>query len=62
MFKKIYNLFKILRKLSISGSIETLEEIKPLPKSLKIVFFLFSFGGSKKIVNLKKTSGEKLCQ
>ena len=62
MFKKIYNLFKILRKLSISGSIETLEEIKPLPKSLKIVFFLFSFGGSKKIENLKKTSGEKLCQ
>ena len=30
MFKKIYNLLKILRKLSISGAVETLDEIKPI--------------------------------
>ena len=62
MFKKVYNLLKILRKLSISGAVETLEEFKPLPKSLRFVFFIFSLGGTKKTENLKKTSGEKLCQ
>ena len=62
MFKKIYNLLKILRKLSISGAVETLDEIKPIPKSLKIIFYIFSIGSSKKIENLKKSSGEKLCQ
>jgi len=48
MFKKIYNLLKILRKLSISGAVETLDEIKPIPKSLKIIFYIFSIGSSKK--------------
>ena len=61
MFKKIYNLFKILRKLSVSGAIETLDQLKPIPLSLKILFNLFSIG-SKKISNLNKTPGEKLCQ
>ena len=62
MLKKIYNLFKILRKLSISGAVETLEEYKPLPKSLRIIFYIFSFGAQKKIRQSQKTSGEKLCQ
>ena len=38
MFKKIYNLFKILRKLSISGAIETLDQLKPVPLGLKILY------------------------
>ena len=62
MIKKIINLFKILRKLSSSGAIETLDEIKPIPKSLKIIFYFFSIGSSKKNENFNKTSGEKLCQ
>tara|TARA_Y100001970_G_scaffold277038_1_gene380650 strand:- start:6663 stop:8228 length:1566 start_codon:yes stop_codon:yes gene_type:complete len=62
MFKKIYNLFRILRKLSISGSINTLDEIKPVPKSLKFIIYLFSIGSSKKIENLQKSPGQKLCQ
>ncbi len=62
MFKKIYNLLKILRKLSVSGAIETLDQLKPIPMSLKILFNLFSIGSSKKISNLNKTPGEKLCQ
>ena len=62
MFKKIYSLLKILRKLSVSGAVETLDEIKPIPKSLKFIFNIFSIGSSKKIENLKKSSGEKLCQ
>ena len=62
MLKKIYNLFKILRKLSISGAVETLDEIKPIPKSLKIIFYIFSIGSSKKLENLQKPSSERLCQ
>lgn len=62
MFKKIYNLLKILRKLSVSGAIETLDQLKPIPMSLKILFNLCSIGSSKKIANLNKTPGEKLCQ
>ena len=62
MFKKIYNLLRILRKLSTSGAVETLDQIKPIPKILKFIFHIFSFGSSKKIINLQKSSGEKLCQ
>ena len=44
MFKKIYNLFKILRKLSISGAIETLDQLNLSLLSLKILFKVFSIG------------------
>ena len=57
MFKKIFNLFKMLRKLSISGAIDILDEIKPIPKTLKYTSFIFSIGSSKKIENLNKSSG-----
>jgi ubiquinone biosynthesis protein len=62
MLKKIYNLFKILRKLSVSGAIETLDKLKPIPASLKFLFYIFSLGSRKKNSNLSKTPGEKLCQ
>ena len=56
MIKKIYNLFKILRKLAVSGAADTLNEIKPLPRSLKIIFFIFSIGSVKTNESLNKTS------
>ena len=62
MLKKVYNLLKILRKLSCSGTIEILDKIKPIPGGLKFIFYIFSMGSSKRIENLNKTSGEKLCQ
>ncbi len=62
MFKKIFNLFKITRKLSCSGAIDTINEIKTVPKSLNFIFYLFSIGSSKRTENLKKSSGEKLCE
>ena len=62
MFKKIYNLFKILRKLSISGAIETLDQLKPLPLSLKILFKVFSIGSNKNEKSLDTSPGEKLCE
>ena len=62
MLKKIFNLFKIIRKLSISGAVEVLDGIKPMPKFLKFVFHVFSFGSNSKIEKSNETSGEKLCE
>ena len=62
MLKKIFHLFKIIRKLSISGAVEVLDEIKPIPKILKFIFYLFSFGSNGRIEKSNKTSGEKLCK
>ena len=62
MFKKIYNLFKILRKLSISGAVETLDQLKPLPVSLKILFKVFSIGSNKNEKVLDTSPGERLCE
>ena len=61
MFKKIFNLLKILRKLSVSGAIEVLDDIKPIPKILKFIFYLFSLRGLSGDKIKKETSGEKLC-
>ena len=61
MLKKIYILIKILRKFSVSGAVETFNEIKELPKFLKIIFFLFSLGKKNDATNIGNTSGEKLC-
>ena len=62
MFKKIFNLFIIIRKLSISGAIEVLDEVKPIPKFIKYIFYIFSFFSNNKILRMNKTSGEKLCE
>ncbi len=62
MLKKIYNIFKILRKLSTSGAVETLNEIKPIPGSLKFIFFVFSIGFKINKEDLNKSSGDRLCE
>ena len=61
MLKKVFNLLKILRKLSVSGAIDTIDNIKPVPGFLKLIIYLFSIGSAKKIYNQSKSSGEKLC-
>ena len=48
MFKKVFNLLKILRKLSVSGAIDTIDNIKPVPGFLKFIIYLFSIGSAKK--------------
>ena len=61
MFKKIYMLFKIGRKLSISGATASVYEIYNPPLLVKIIFFIIGFklGDKKKDINL--SSGAKLC-
>ncbi len=61
MILKIYNLFKIIRKLSVSGAVDVIDEIKPIPKFLKFIFYIFSFGSNKDLMKLNKTEGDKLC-
>ena len=58
MFKKIYNLIKILRKLAVSGAVDTLNNIRPIPVSLKFIFFIFSIGEKKQIEKQKKNLGK----
>ena len=61
MFKKLYMLFKIGRKLSISGAISSVYEIYNPPVVIKILFFVigFNFGNKEKVNNL--STGSKLC-
>ena len=61
MFKKLFMLFKIGRKLSTSGAISSIYEIYNPPITIKILFFVigFSFNGKKNNNNL--SPGVKLC-
>jgi len=61
MFKRIYHLFKIARKLASSGAIDTIKEIYDLPISLRLFFDLISVGSERKNLNFSKKPGEKLC-
>ena len=61
MFKKLFMLFKIGRKLSTSGAISSIYEIYNPPVVIKILFFIigFNFGNKKNYKNL--SAGKKLC-
>ena len=61
MIRKIFQLFKIARKLGTSGAVETLNEIYKIPFYIKIFFDFVSLGSQKKVQNFSKSSGEKLC-
>jgi len=61
MFKKLFMLFKIGRKLSTSGTISSIYEIYQPPFIIKIIFFIIGFdlGNKKNKINL--SPGSKLC-
>ena len=61
MFKRIFLLFKIARKLSTSGAIDTINQMYNLPIIIKLFFELISIGSPKKTLNNQKKPGEKLC-
>ena len=61
MLKKLYILIKIIRKFSISGAVDVIDEIKELPKFLRFIFYIFSFGKRSNLTISNKSSGEKLC-
>ena len=61
MIRKIFNLLKILRKLSVSGAVDVIDEVKNIPKILKFIFTFFLWEKNH-FSDKSKTSGEKLCE
>ena len=61
MFKKLFMLFKIGRKLSSSGAISSVYEIYNPPILIKILFFIIGFNFGNKNNNNNLSAGAKLC-
>ena len=61
MFKRVFHLFKIARKLGSSGAITTINEIYSIPTVITVFFDLMSIGSERKYLNNSKKPGEKLC-
>ena len=61
MFKKLFMLFKIGRKLSTSGAISSVYEIYNPPIAIKIFFFIIGLSFNDKKNNNNLSSGVKLC-
>ena len=61
MFKKLFMLFKIGRKLSTSGAISSIYEIHNPPMTIKILFFIIGFNFWDKTNNKNLSAGTKLC-
>ena len=61
MFKKLFMLFKIGRKLSTSGAISSIYEIYSPPIGVKILFFIIGFSLKEKKILNDLSPGEKLC-
>ena len=61
MFKKLFMLFKIGRKLSTSGAISSIYEIYNPPMTIKILFFIIGLSFEVKKNNNNLSPGAKLC-
>jgi len=61
MFKKLFMLFKIGRKLSTSGAISSIYEIYNPPIAIKILFFVIGFSFNRKKNSNNLSPGIKLC-
>ena len=61
MFKKLFMLFKIGRKLSTSGAISSIYEIYNPPLIIKILFLIIGFDFGNKKVDENLSAGTKLC-
>ena len=58
MIKRIIQLFKIARRLSSSGALDTINQLYKIPIQLKIFFDLISIGSEKKILNQSKLTDQ----
>tara|TARA_B110000881_G_C18320268_1_gene386420 strand:+ start:163 stop:324 length:162 start_codon:yes stop_codon:yes gene_type:complete len=47
MFKSIFQLVRMARKLASSGAVETVSEIYDIPFTIKLFFDVFSIGSKK---------------
>ena len=62
MFKKLFMLFKIGRKLSTSGAISSIYQIYNPPFIMKILFFIigFNFGNKKNLKEMSTLNGSAI--
>ena len=61
MIKRVFRLFQIARKLSVSGAIDTINQVHQIPVSINLFFNLISIGSESNRLDNKKKPGEKLC-
>ena len=61
MFKRIFRLFKIARKLSTSGAIENINQIHKIPLAANLFFSFISIGSDTNRFDNQKSPGVKLC-
>ena len=61
MIKRVFRLFQIARKLSVSGAIDTINQVHQVPFFINLFFNLISIGSENKRLDSKKNPGEKLC-
>ena len=61
MFKKLFMLFKIGRKLATSGALSSVYEIYNPPITIKILFSVIGFNFENKKNDNNLSPGKKLC-
>ena len=61
MFKRVFKLFQIARKLSKSGAIDTINQVHQMPFLINLFFSFISIGSENNRINDEKKPGEKLC-
>ena len=61
MFKRVFKLFKIARKLATSGAIDTINQVHEIPLSINLFFNFISIGSQSNRLGGQKKPGEKLC-
>ena len=61
MFKRIFRLFQIARKLSTSGAVENINQVHEIPTLVNLFFSFISIGSNTNRFDEQKTSGERLC-
>ena len=61
MFKRVFRLFQIARKLSTSGAIDTINQIHEIPLPVNLFFNFISIGSETNRLDNQKKPGEKLC-
>ena len=61
MFRRIFRLFQIARKLSTSGAVENINQVHEIPTLVNLFFSFISIGSNTNRFDEQKNSGERLC-
>ena len=59
MFKRVFRLFQIARKLSTSGAVDTINHVHQIPLTINLFFNLISIRSDRNRLDNEKNPGEK---